>query len=88
MILGGSPISVAAPQRFEAIIIGITNFKGLISSILAIQIATGTIKNIVVTLSRNADNTAVIIKNDTKSDITFHLETAKSLTAIHSKSLV
>ena len=81
-------MSVAVPHRFEAIIIGITNFNGLISNILAIQIATGTIKNIVVTLSRNADNTAVMIKNDTKSDITIHFDTANSFTEIHSNNLV
>jgi hypothetical protein len=88
MIFGGSPISVAVPQRFEAIIIGITNFNGLISNILAIPIATGTIKNIVVTLSKNAESTAVIIKNEVNKYITFHFDTSNSLTAIHSKSLV
>jgi len=67
MIFGGSPIRVAAPQRFEAIIIGITNLTGLISNILDIDIATGTIRKIVVTLSRNADRTAVITKNEKNS---------------------
>jgi hypothetical protein len=63
-MFGGSQISVAAHQRFDAIIIGITNLTGLISNIFEIEIATGTIRKIVVTLSRNADNTAVMIKNE------------------------
>jgi len=88
MIFGGSPISVAAPQRFDAIIIGITNLIGLMSSIRAIDIATGTIRNIVVTLSKNADNTAVIKKNEKKSITTFPLENSKSFTASHSKTRV
>jgi hypothetical protein len=88
MIFGGSPISVAVPHRFEAMIIGITNLSGLISSILDIPIATGTIRKIVVTLSKKADNIAVMMKNEVNKYITFHLETSKSLTAIHSKSLV
>jgi len=88
IIFGGSQISVAVPHKFEAIIIGITNFKGLISKILAIQIATGTIRNIVVTLSKKADSIAVIMKNEVNKYIIFHFDIAKSLTAIHSKSLV
>lgn len=88
IIFGGSQISVAVPHMFEAIIIGTTNFNGLISSIREIPIATGTIKNIVVTLSRNAESTAVITKNDTNKAPTFHLETSKSLTAIHSNKRV
>ena len=69
-------------------IIGITNLIGFISSIRAIDIATGTIRNIVVTLSKNADNTAVIKKNEKNSITTFHLENSKSFTASHSNTRV
>lgn len=88
IIFGGSPISVAAPQRFEAIIIGITNLVGFISNIFAIDIATGTIRNIVVTLSRNAESTAVIKKNEKKSITILPLDNSKSLTASHSNTRV
>ena len=88
MIFGGSQIRVAAPQRFEAIIIGITNLVGLIPNILDIDIATGTMRKIVVTLSRNADNTAVIKKNEKNNTIMFPLENSKSFTAIHSNTRV
>lgn len=64
MIFGGSPMSVAVPQRFEAMIIGITKRAGCISNILEIEIATGVIRNMVVTLSRNAERTAVMTKNE------------------------
>ena len=88
IIFGGSPISVAAPHKLDAMIIGITNRIGLISNIFEIEIATGTIRNIVVTLSRNADNTAVIKKNEKKRTIIFPLDSSKSFTAIHSNTLV
>lgn len=88
MIFGGSPISVAAPQRLDAIIIGITNLTGFISSILAIDIATGTMRNIVVTLSKNAERIAVIKKNEKKSITIFPLENSKSFTASHSNTRV
>jgi hypothetical protein len=88
IIFGGSPISVAVPQRLEAIIIGITNLTGLISNIFAIDIATGTIRKIVVTLSKKADNTAVIKKNEKNSITIFPLEYSKSFTASHSNTRV
>lgn len=88
MMFGGSPISVAVPQRFEAIIIGITKRTGLISNIRDIDTATGTIRNIVVTLSRNADNIAVITKNEKNNIVIFPLESSKSFTASHSKTRV
>ena len=88
MIFGGSPIRVAVPQRLEAIIIGITKRTGLISKILEIDIATGTIRKIVVTLSKNADNTAVMKKNEKKRITIFPLEYSKSFTASHSNTRV
>jgi len=88
MIFGGSQMSVAAPQRFEAIIIGITKRTGLISNILEIEIATGTIRKIVVTLSKNAESTAVMRKKEKNNITIFPLESSKSFTASHSKTLV
>lgn len=88
IIFGGSPISVAVPQRFEAIIIGIIKRVGLISKIFEIEIATGAIKNIVVTLSRNAERMAVIKKNEKKRIFIFPFDSSKSFTASHSNTLV
>jgi len=86
--LGGSQISVAVPQRFDAIMSGIINFIGLISKIFAIEIATGVIRKIVVTLSKNAESTAVMKKNEKKRTIIFPRESSKSFTASHSKTRV
>lgn len=88
IIFGGSPISVAVPQRFEAIIIGIIKRVGLISKIFEIDIATGVMRKIVVTLSRKADKIAVIKKNEKKRILIFPFESSKSFTASHSKTLV
>lgn len=87
-MFGGSPMSVAVPHRFEAIIIGITNLTGLSWKILEIDIATGVIKKIVVTLSRKAESIAVIKKKDTKSRSIFPLDISNNFTAIHSKRCV
>jgi len=87
-MFGGSPIRVAVPQRFDAMIIGITNLVGLISKIFEIDIATGVIRNIVVTLSKNAESTAVIKKNEKNSTVIFPLDSSKSFTANHSNTLV
>ena len=65
MMLGGSPIRVAVPPTFEAMISTIKNGTGLISSILHTVKVTGPISKTVVTLSKNADNTAVIRQNNT-----------------------
>ena len=88
MIFGGSQMRVAAPHRFEAMIIGITNLVGFISNIFAIEIATGVIRKIVVTLSKNAERVAVIKKNEKKSTIIFPREYSNSFTASHSNTCV
>ena len=88
IIFGGSQMRVAVPQRFEAIIIGIINLVGLISNIFEIDIATGVIRNMVVTLSKKAESTAVIKKNEKKSTVIFPLESSKSFTASHSNTRV
>jgi len=81
-------MSVAAPQIFENIIIGTTSVIGLILNTLAIDIATGVIKNIVVTLSSIADTIAVINIKRKKTAIRFPFEILKSFAANHSNTLV
>lgn len=88
MIFGGSQIRVAVPQRLEAITIGITSLTGFISNIFAIAIATGVIRKIVVTLSKNAENIAVIMKKEKNNTVILPLENSNIFTANHSKSRV
>ena len=59
IMFGGSPINVAVPPMFEARISVINKGTGFISSSLAIAKVTGIIRITVVTLSKNADATAV-----------------------------
>ena len=59
-MFGGSPISVAVPPMFEAMISMMISGTGLTSSASASRKVIGTISRIVVTLSRNADSTAVV----------------------------
>ena len=65
MMFGGSPMSVAVPPMLEAMISVMKNGTGLSSSILQTVKVTGPISNTVVTLSRNAERTAVIMQNNT-----------------------
>jgi len=88
MIFGGSQISVAAPQMFENIIIGTTSVIGFILNTFAIDIATGVIRNIVVTLSNTAERIAVININKKNTAMRFPLDNLNSLAASHSKTLV
>lgn len=81
-------MSVAAPQIFENIIIGTTSVIGLILNTLAIDIATGVIKNIVVTLSSIADTIAVMNIKRKNTAIRFPFEILKSFAASHSNTLV
>src|SRR5918994_1287758 len=59
MMLGGSPIRVAAPPTLEAITCVIRNGNGETLSASAIRNVTGTMRMTVVTLSRNAESPAV-----------------------------
>jgi hypothetical protein len=59
MMFGGSPISVAVPPMFEASTSAIRYGLGSISSSFAISSVTGVNSSTVVTLSRNAEATAV-----------------------------
>ena len=63
-MFGGSPISVAVPPMFDATISMMISGTGSTSSASASRNVIGTISRIVVTLSRNADNTAVVIASD------------------------
>ena len=70
MIFGGSPICVAAPPMLENITSLRSIGMGSSRNTFASEIVTGAINNIVVTLSKNAENTAV-----TKQRITTNRQT-------------
>src|SRR3989344_7799710 len=72
-ILGGSPIKVAAPPILESKIVPKRYGFGFSFKLLAMTKATGVIKRTVVTLSRNAEKTAVIMPNSIKIGIGFPL---------------
>ena len=59
MIFGGSPIKVAVPPILEAKTSVIKNGTGSVSNSFAITKVIGIIRTTVVTLSKNADATAV-----------------------------
>ena len=60
MMFGGSPISVAVPPMLLAITSAIRNGTGEVPSRSQISSVTGATSSTVVTLSRNAESTAVI----------------------------
>src|SRR4030042_1374627 len=60
-MLGGSPIRVAVPPTLEAKTSGMSRVMGLIFKVTAISMVTGINNSMVVTLSRNAEHTAVTI---------------------------
>ena len=59
MMLGGSPMSVATPPMLENSASESRNGAGLTSNISQRTMVTGAITTTVVTLSRNAETTAV-----------------------------
>ena len=63
IMFGGSPISVAVPPMFDIMISTRRNGTGLMSSVLHSMIVIGPMSKTVVTLSRKAENTAVITAN-------------------------
>ncbi len=67
IMLGGSPMRVAVPPMFEASTIGIRKFRGDVLRTRAISMITGVNSTILVTLSRNAEVTAVTSINITAS---------------------
>ena len=83
MILGGSPIRVAVPPIFEASTSVIKNGTGSVSNSFAITKVTGIISTTVVTLSKNADATAVNAASTNKTNFGCPFVHFKSSTAIH-----
>ena len=73
-MFGGSPIRVVAPPILEAKICAKISDIGLMFSILQTEIVTGTISKTIVTLSRNAEPTAVITASKTINFQTFPFE--------------
>ena len=67
MTLGGSPTGVAAPPIFEKMTKAINTCFGSMFLISQSLIVTGVINNMVVTLSKKADNTPVNVHNVNKS---------------------
>ena len=65
MMFGGSPIRVAAPPMLEASTSAMRNGTGLMSSRSQTSRVTGAMSSTVVTLSRNAEATAVISTSST-----------------------
>ena len=63
IMFGGSPISVAVPPIFEAKTVAMIYGTGFSFSLEVMEINIGTMKRTVVTLSKNADKTAVSIVN-------------------------
>ena len=63
-MFGGSPISVAVPPTFDAMISITTSGIGSMSSASARRNVIGTISRTVVRLSRNAERTAVVSASD------------------------
>lgn len=84
-IFGGSPMSVAVPPILLAKMTGIMSAIGFILMMREIWRATGVIRITVVTLSRNADRTDVVITNKVTSFARFPPEILKSFSASHSK---
>ena len=88
MIFGGSPIIVAAPPIFENKTSAMRIGMGCKSKTLANCIVTGVSRSTVVTLSKNAESTAVTMQSMTTSD---QIEPSLFLyasTANHSKTPV
>ena len=83
MMLGGSPISVAVPPKFEARISGIRKTNGETPRTTAISSVTGVKRSMVVTLSRKALVTAVTTQSADESKNMWPLATWKDLYASH-----
>ena len=82
-MFGGSPISVAVPPMFEAMISTMISGTGSMSSASASRNVIGTTSRIVVTLSRNADSTAVVSASDTTTASGLPRETCPARIASH-----
>ena len=82
-MFGGSPISVAVPPMFEEKISIKRNGYGFNFSLRVISIVTGTISSTVVTLSRNADSTAVTTPSTARMPRGFAFTSFADLTAAY-----
>ena len=83
IILGGSPIRVAAPPTFEASTCARIKGIGDTLKTLNTEIVTGTMSKIVVTLSMNIEVTAVNVHNINISFHKFALLALLALTATY-----
>ncbi|MNR21083.1 hypothetical protein D3C85_1379620 [compost metagenome] len=88
IIFGGSPISVAVPPTLEARICVKRNGNGFTRSCFVILKVTGTIRSTVVTLSKKAEQDAVMITSAIKILFGCPLAILAALTAIYLKSPV
>ena len=80
MMLGGSPMSVAVPPKFEARISGIRNTNGDIPKTTAISSVTGVKRSMVVTLSRKALVTAVTTQSADERERSFRRLSGRTYT--------
>ena len=87
-MLGGSPMSVAVPPMLDAKICVIRYGTGEMSRRRATESVTGVISTTVVTLSRNAESSAVIVARISSSRIGCPSESITERTASHSKNPV
>src|SRR4030042_3755340 len=88
MMFGGSPISVAVPPIFDAMASVMRNGTTSSSSAWQMSNVTGAIRSTVVTLSRNAETTAVTTENIAIIANGFPLATLALLIAIYSNTPV
>jgi len=88
IMLGGSPISVAVPPMLEATTSAIRNGITFICSSLAMAKVTGTTSKTVVTLSKRADATAVMVERESIMATGSPLATLAEATAMYSKTPV
>ena len=87
-MLGGSPIRVAVPPMLDARICAIRYGAGEIPRRRATESVTGVIRTTVVTLSRNAETTAVTSERISRSRIGWPSDRTTDRIASHSKNPV
>mmetsp|Transcript_23277 Transcript_23277/g.55354 ORF Transcript_23277/g.55354 Transcript_23277/m.55354 type:complete len:236 (+) Transcript_23277:1248-1955(+) len=88
MMLGGSPIMVAVPPTLEKMASQMRKGRGSMFTSLHSLHVTGAISRIVVTLSRNADRTAVTMHSKNSSRVLSPPESLQASTPVHSKTPV
>mmetsp|Transcript_36915 Transcript_36915/g.75671 ORF Transcript_36915/g.75671 Transcript_36915/m.75671 type:complete len:216 (+) Transcript_36915:887-1534(+) len=88
MMLGGSPIMVAVPPMFEKIASQMRNAQGSMFTSLHSLHVTGAISRIVVTLSRNAESTAVTMHSSSSNLVLLPPLSLQASTPVHSNTPV